>query len=247
MATISVYGRARVSTSRQAEEGESLDVQQRTVAGYALMLGLTVDRMFIERGVSGSVPLSDRAEGTALLAALKAGDVLITAKLDRMFRSALDALDVLAKLKVRGVSLHMVDLGGDVTGNGISKLVFTILSAVAEAERDRIRERVTQVKRDQRQRNRYLGGIVPFGFRVGDDGSLVPDAAEQALIAHARAVRADGATLRAIQAVLETQYGRRLSLDALHRVLSASAQLAAGTPNREVASNGRGSKVTHAR
>jgi putative DNA-invertase from lambdoid prophage Rac len=247
MATISVYGRARVSTSRQAEEGESLDVQQRTVAGYALMLGLTVDRMFIERGVSGSVPLSDRAEGTALLAALKAGDVLITAKLDRMFRSALDALDVLAKLKVRGVSLHMVDLGGDVTGNGISKLVFTILSAVAEAERDRIRERVTQVKRDQRQRNRYLGGIVPFGFRVGDDGSLVPDAAEQALIAHARALRADGPTLRAIQAVLETQHGRRLSLDALHRVLSASAQLAAGTPNREVASNGRGSKVTHAR
>jgi DNA invertase Pin-like site-specific DNA recombinase len=154
---------------------------------------------------------------------------------------------VLAKLKVRGVSLHMVDLGGDVTGNGISKLVFTILSAVAEAERDRIRERVTQVKRDQRQRNRYLGGIVPFGFRVGDDGSLVPDAAEQALIAHARALRADGATLRAIQAVLETQHVRRLSLDALHRVLSAPAQLAAGMPNREVASNGRGSKVTHAR
>ena len=187
-----VYGYARVSTSRQAEEGESLDVQQRTVAGYALMLGLTVDRMFVERGVSGSVPLSERAEGITLLAALKPGDVLITAKLDRMFRSALDALDVLAKLKARNVSLHMIDLGGDVTGNGISKLVFTILSAVAEAERDRIRERVTQVKRDQRQRNRYLGGIVPFGFRVGDDGSLLPDAAEHVLIAHARALRADG-------------------------------------------------------
>src|SRR5271170_5245242 len=95
-----------------------------------------------------------------------------------------------------------------------------ILSAVAEAERDRIRERVTQVKRDQRQRNRYLDGIVPFGFRVGDDGALVPDAAEQALIAHARALRADGATLRAIQAVLEAQHGRKLSLDALHRVLA---------------------------
>ena len=74
-------------------------------------------------------------------AAAKAGDVVITPKLDRMFRSALDALDVLARLKDRGVSLHMIDLGGDVTGNGISKLVFTILSAVAEAERDRTRER----------------------------------------------------------------------------------------------------------
>jgi DNA invertase Pin-like site-specific DNA recombinase len=213
MAAMAVDGYTRVSTSRQAEEGESLDVQQRTIAGYALMLGLTVDRMFIERGVSGSVPLSDRPEGAALLAVLKSGDVVITPKLDRMFRSALDALDVL-------VILHMTDLGGDVTGNGISKLVFTILSAVAEAERDRIRERVTQVKRDQRQRNRYLGGIVPFGFRVGEDGGLVPDAAEQAMIDQARALRAEGATLRAIQAALAAQHGRRLSLDALHRVLT---------------------------
>lgn len=216
---MAVYGYARVSTSRQAEEGESLDVQQRTVAGYALMLGLTVDRMFVERGVSGSVPLAERPEGTALLAALKAGDVVITPKLDRMFRSALDALDVLAKLKARNVSLHMIDLGGDVTGNGISKLVFTILSAVAEAERDRIRERVTQVKQDQRRRNRYLGGIVPFGFRVGDEGALVPHEAEQALIADARTMRANRATLRAIRTELEAKHGRKLSLDALHRIL----------------------------
>jgi DNA invertase Pin-like site-specific DNA recombinase len=150
-----------ISTSRQAEEGESLDVQQRTVAGYALMLGLTVDRMFVERGVFGSVLLSERAEGTALLAATKPGDVLITPKLDRMYRSALDALDVLAKLKARCVSLHMIDLGMDVTGNGISELVFTIPSAVAEAELDRIRERVTQVKRDQRQRTATSAVLSP--------------------------------------------------------------------------------------
>jgi putative DNA-invertase from lambdoid prophage Rac len=216
---VAVYGYVRVSTSRQAEEGESLEVQHRTVDGYALMLGLTVDRTFIERGVSGSVPLSQRPEGAALLTSLKAGDLVITPKLDRMFRSALDALDVLAKLKVRNVSLHMIDLGGDVTGNGISKLVFTILSAVAEAERDRIRERITQVKRDQRQRNRYLGGIVPFGFRIGKEGGLVRDESEQALIACARSLRADGASLRAIQAALETRHGRKLSLDALHRLL----------------------------
>jgi len=56
-------------------------------------------------------------------------------------------------LRARNVILQMIHLGGDVTGNGISKLLFAILSAVAEAERDRIRERVTRVKRDQRQRN----------------------------------------------------------------------------------------------
>jgi putative DNA-invertase from lambdoid prophage Rac len=78
-----------------------------------------------------------------------------------MFRSARDALDVLDKLKGRGISLHMIDLGGDVTGNGVSKLVFTILSAVAEAERDRTRERIQEVKKDQRDRGRYLGGTSP--------------------------------------------------------------------------------------
>src|SRR3954465_6534077 len=107
-----------------------------------------------------------------------------------MFRSALDALDVLARLKNRDVFLHMVDLGGDVTGNGISKLVFTILSAVAEAERDRIRDRARDVKRDQKERHRFLGGTVPFGMTVDADGSLVPDPIAQAAIATMREARA---------------------------------------------------------
>src|SRR6202046_4677203 len=138
---MAVYGYARVSTIRQAEEGESLEVQRRQIDGYTQMQGLALDRVFVERGISGSRPLTDRPQGAALLAILRPGDAVITAKLDRMFRSALDALDVLAKLKVQDVSLHMIDLGGDVTGHGISQLGFTILYAVAEAERDRIRER----------------------------------------------------------------------------------------------------------
>jgi DNA invertase Pin-like site-specific DNA recombinase len=39
-----------------------------------------------------------------------------------------------------------------VTGSGIAKLVFTILSAVAESERDRIKERISAVKADERRR-----------------------------------------------------------------------------------------------
>jgi hypothetical protein len=107
-----VFGYARVSTVQQADEGQSLDVQQRVIAGYAQMHGLTIDKTFVERGVSGSKPLGDRPEGAALLAALQPGDTVITPKLDRMFRSALDALDVLGKLKAGGVNLHMIDLGG---------------------------------------------------------------------------------------------------------------------------------------
>ena len=218
---MATYGYGRVSTTRQADEGESLDVQQRTMAGYVLMHGLTLDRVFFERGVSGSVPLVNRPQGAALLALAKSGDVIVTPRLDRLFRSALDALEVLGRLKARGIALHMIDLGGDVTDNGISKLVFTILSAVAEAERDRIRERVSTMKADQRSRGRYLGGKVPFGFTAGADGALHPNPQQQSAIAMARQARAAGGTLRAVQASLQTA-GHPLSLAALHRVLATT-------------------------
>lgn len=219
---MAVYAYTRVSTDRQASEGESLGVQERVIAGYAQMLGLTVDSTFSERGVSGSKPLADRPEGAHLLTAVQRGDTIITPKLDRMFRSANDALANLESLKRKGVHLHMIDLGGDVTGNGIAKLVFTILSAVAEAERDRIRERVATVKADQKQRGRYLGGKVPFGFATGADGGLVEVPAEQDAIALIRRLKAEGKALRPIaEAVAAT--GIRLSHQGVAEVIKRAA------------------------
>jgi putative DNA-invertase from lambdoid prophage Rac len=89
-----------------------------------------------------------------------------------MFRSALDALQMVEDLKAMGVSLVLLDLGGDVVSNGMSKMFLTVAAAFAEAERDRIRERITQVKRDQRTQGQYLGGKVPFGFRKTAEGGL---------------------------------------------------------------------------
>src|SRR3954452_23649024 len=106
-----VYGYARVSTAEQADEGSSLDSQRQQITGYAMMKGWTVDGFFIEAGVSGSVPLAERPEGQRLLAVVKPGDVIVTPKLDRMFRSASDALGTLEELKDQGIGLHMIDLG----------------------------------------------------------------------------------------------------------------------------------------
>jgi DNA invertase Pin-like site-specific DNA recombinase len=230
---MAVYGYARVSTTRQADEGVSLATQERVIAGYAQMLGVSVDKVFIERGVSASVkPMATRLEGAKLLAALEPGDVVITSRLDRAFRSAKDALNVLEDLQKRRISLHMVDLGGDVTGNGISKLVFTILAAVAAAESDKISERVSEIKADERNRNRHLGGSVPFGYKAipttTPDGKvkgadLVADPGEQRAIARIKALRAQGKSLRAISAVLKDQ-GVKLSHEGVARVLAAQAE-----------------------
>jgi putative DNA-invertase from lambdoid prophage Rac len=217
---MATYGYTRVSTGRQAEDGESLGAQQRKIEGYAMMQGMQVDSMFVERGISGSTPLGERPEGAKMLSVLQPGDTIITPKLDRMFRSALNALDVLGKLKDGGVSLHMIDLGGDVTGNGISKLVFTILSAVAEAERDRIRERIRDVKADQKKRNRYLGGTVPFGWKLSEDGELAKDEDQQAAIKRMKSMQGKGASLRAISADL-AERGFTLSHAGVANVLAA--------------------------
>src|SRR6202051_55703 len=150
--------------------------------------GWSVAEFFVEAGVSGPVPLADRPEGQRLLAALQRGDVVITEKLDCAFRSAADALGTLEQLKDDKVALHMIDLGGDVTGNGISKLVFTILSAVAENERDRIRERVRDTKRHRASQRLYNGGKRPFGFDVVE-GKLVPNPNEQGALGLARKLR----------------------------------------------------------
>jgi putative DNA-invertase from lambdoid prophage Rac len=198
-----VFGYSRVSTSDQANEGVSLDVQRQQIAGYAMMKGWTVAAMFVEEGVSGSVPLADREQGRAMLATVRKGDVIITAKLDRAFRSAADALAVLEEFKDQGVGLHIIDLGGDVCGNGISKMVFTILAAVAEGERDRLRERIRDAKRHLASQGVFGGGKRPFGYDVVLDGEvsrLVPNAAETALIERMRAMRDGGATLRTIGA-----------------------------------------------
>ena len=63
---MAIYGYCRVSTLRQADEGESLDVQRRQIEGYVLMHDLTLTEVVVEGGVSGSVPVEERPVGGAL-------------------------------------------------------------------------------------------------------------------------------------------------------------------------------------
>src|SRR4051794_40080802 len=190
-----VVAYCRVSTDQQAEEGQSLNVQQRQLEGWAMQRDQQLDQVVIEAGVSGAVPFSDRPEGSRLWAELRKGDVLVAAKLDRMFRSASDCLAVVEQFKARGVSLFLLDLNGgadDVSGNGIARLFLTIVSAFAEFERDRIGERIRATKRAQKARGEYLGGKAPFGFTYDTDRRLVPVPEQQRELRRIRKLAAEG-------------------------------------------------------
>ena len=217
---MNVYGYVRVSTVTQAREGESLEAQRRQVTSYAAAKGLelAVENVFVEAGVSGSTEFQDRPEGSKLFQIVQSGDLVIFPKLDRAFRSTRNALNVLHELKGRGVSVHFIDLGGDVTGNGVGAIVFTILSAFATFERERIAARIREVKQLKKAQGKFTGGRRAFGYDVVD-GVKVPREDEQAVIRQMRAMRDAGAGYRQIAEWMKNTHERGLSFMGVKRVL----------------------------
>ena len=66
---MTAYGYARVSTLNQASLGDSLEVQRRQIEGYAQQHDHQLAKVYVERAVSGSKPLGERAQGKRLLKA----------------------------------------------------------------------------------------------------------------------------------------------------------------------------------
>lgn len=179
----------RVSTLEQAALGRSsMSEQERVGRGVAMTRGVGGSdiAIYADPGISGTIPLADRPAGKQLLSDMRRGDVVCASKLDRMFRDALDAQQTYKTFKKAGVDLILYDLGADpITSGGVSKLIFTVISAVADMERERIAERMQVGKIAKRARGGHVGGPPPYGFRVvgvGRAAQLVRDETEQKIL-----------------------------------------------------------------
>ncbi len=209
---MAIFGYIRVSTLQQANEGESLETQLRQIQSYSVLKGFDIPlgNFITEKGVSGSLEFEKRPEGGRLFNQLASGDVLIFSKLDRAFRNTRNALNTLHELKERGISVHFIDLGGDVTNDGIGSVIFTILSAFATFERERIATRIREVKQVQKAEGKFLGGFTRFGYRVSED-KLEKDADQQKIINEMRDMRRRGMSLRRISLWLNKTHQIRMS------------------------------------
>jgi len=206
------YGYIRVSTLQQANDGDSLETQLKQITSYASLKGYDIppEHFITERGISGSVEFEKRPEGLKLYEKLEPGDVLIFSKLDRAFRNTRNALNTLHDLKLRGISFHFIDLGGDVTNDGIGSVIFTILSAFATFERERIATRIREVKQVQKADGKFLGGFTRFGYKVEDD-RLVKDPDQQIIIKEMKNMKRRGMSLRRISKWLKKTYSVEMS------------------------------------
>jgi DNA invertase Pin-like site-specific DNA recombinase len=231
-----VLGYARVSTTEQVN-GTSLQEQRKKIKAVAELIsankGEVVELlMFVDEGVSGAKPLDKRPEGAKLLEALEPGDTVVVSKLDRAFRSASDALDKADWFSDSGVDLILADMGTDpVTKSGVGRMFFTILAALAEFERERIKERVLEGRAAKKNAGGYIGGRPPFGFKVngrGKDAELIPDPQEQealeVLLAQVDAAKNQGAKIPSFRTLAACVYdwtGVKISHTAVGRILKS--------------------------
>lgn len=92
----------------------------------------------------------------SIIAQLHPGDVFVIWDLDRAYRSAKDALNELDRLRARGISIHIANLGLDTT-TPFGTLLFTVVSALAEFERRLLSQRTREGLAAARKRGKRLG------------------------------------------------------------------------------------------
>lgn len=140
------YGYARVSTV-----GQDLQAQINALEAEGC------DVIYSEKFTGTK---TDRPEFQRLLAELKTGDTLIVTKLDRFARSTLEAIQTIRDLFERGVKIHVLNIGV-VENTPSGRLIFNVLSAFAEFERDLIVDRTQEGKAIAKQRPDFREGRPP--------------------------------------------------------------------------------------
>lgn len=148
---------ARVSTQMQVSDGMSLDIQERSLNHAAEFAGYTRTELVREEGRSGK-NISGRPALTAALKRLDAGDAqaLFVTRIDRLARSTTDFLEIVDRANKNGWRLVMLDLNLD-TSTYQGRFVVTIMSALAEMERNIIAARQKDVHEDRRKRGIVWG------------------------------------------------------------------------------------------
>lgn len=104
-------------------------------------------------------------------------------------------------------------------------MFFTVLAAMAEFERERLRDRVANGQRAKAAKGGHIGGTAPFGYRVegsGKEARLVEIPEQQAALTTVRKLRKQGLPFRQIAAAVEARHGLRVSREAIRRICKST-------------------------
>lgn len=169
MKTQRCYIYTRVSTSMQVD-GFSLDAQKERLRKYAEFQEMVVAGEYSDEGKSGK-NIEGRPEFQRMLNDIESGkdhvSYVLVFKLSRFGRNAADVLGSLQRMQDFGVNLICVEDGID-SSKDSGKLMISVLSAVAEIERENILVQTMEGRRQKAREGKWNGGFAPYGYKLVD-------------------------------------------------------------------------------
>ena len=167
------YIYTRVSTSMQVD-GYSLDAQRDKLRKYAEYEDMEIAGEYSDEGFSGK-NIQGRHEFQRMLQDIQDGkdgvEYVLVFKLSRFGRNAADVLNSLQLMQDFGVNLICVEDGID-SSKDSGKLMISVLSAVAEIERENIRTQTMAGREQKAREGKWNGGFAPYGYRL-ENGELL--------------------------------------------------------------------------
>lgn len=164
---IKVYTYKRVSTAMQID-GYSLDAQRARMKAYADFNDFEIVGEYEDAGKSGK-SIEGRMQFRQMMEDVKSGkdnvSYILVFKLSRFGRNAADVLYTLQVMQDFGVNLICVEDGID-SSKDAGKLMISVLSAVAEIERDNIRVQTMEGRIQKAREGKWNGGFAPYGYQL---------------------------------------------------------------------------------
>lgn len=165
----------RVSTEMQVE-GYSLDGQKTSLKKFAEREEMQIVGIYEDAGKSGK-SIEGRPAFKRMLSDIQEGldvNYVLVYKLSRFGRNAADILNSLEFIQSYGVNLICIEEGID-SSQTSGKLLISVLSAVAEIERENILEQTMNGRREKARQGKWNGGPAPYGYILKDDTLLIDE------------------------------------------------------------------------
>ena len=179
---IKVYLYTRVSTAIQVD-GYSLDAQKAKMKAFCEYNDYEIAGEYEDAGISGK-SIENRIEFGHMMDDIKSGkdnvSFVLVFKLSRFGRNAADTLSSLQTMQDYDVNLICVEDGID-SSKDAGKLMISVLSAVAEIERENIRVQTMEGRMQKAREGKWNGGFAPYGYKLVD-GALVVNEEEAVAI-----------------------------------------------------------------
>ena len=160
---------SRVSTEMQVE-GYSLEAQKNCLTKFAEREEMQIVNYYEDAGKSGK-SIEGRPAFKKMLSDIESGqsvDYILVYKLSRFGRNAADILNSLELIQTYDVNLICIEEGID-SSQTSGKLLISVLSAVAEIERENILEQTMNGRREKARQGKWNGGPAPYGYMIKDN------------------------------------------------------------------------------